>query len=352
MAASEITGSKLADDVWSAEWVNRFLRCHECRSDSLETSELAIVCSACGAELPVRDGIVKGLMTKKPEDEASKTGGVTTTVKDFYEEHPFPNYDGLESVGDLLGKASRSVYAAMLDQQIPVGARILEAGCGTGQLGIFLSIGGRSVVGVDLSSASLALATDFKERHSLKNCNFLQADLFDLPLKSETFDLVISKGVLHHTADARAAFASICRMARPGGYVILGLYNKIGRIPTTLRGLFYRASRSEGSDYVLREFVQSREKATSWFLDQYAHPHETRHTVDEVLPWLEENDLEFVRAVPPVRVGETFAPSDRLFQSTELGPRWEHWIAQLKWFFTISREGALFDIIARKRGSA
>jgi ubiquinone/menaquinone biosynthesis C-methylase UbiE len=339
----------LIDDVWSDKWVDRFLRCPQCNNGALTNNDSEIVCDACGAQLSIRDGIVKGLKTDAVERDEKQAQGVTQTVREFYEEHPFPNYDGLESVGDLLGKASRSVYAALLDQQIPVGASILEAGCGTGQLGIFLSIGGRSVVGVDLSSASLALATEFKERHQLRNCNFLQADLFDLPLKSESFDLVISKGVLHHTSDAGAAFKSICRMARPGGYVILGLYNQVGRIPTSLRGWFYKASRSEGSDYVLRKMVRSKEKATSWFLDQYAHPHETRHTVDEVLPWLEENDLEFVRAVPPIRIGESFSGEDMMFQPTELGSRWEHWIAQFKWLFTISREGALFDLIAQKR---
>lgn len=337
------------NDIWNDHWIERFLRCPKCNGGTLTKRDSSILCGACKTELPICEGVVQGLMTEATEREESEGNGVTKTVRAFYEEHPFPNYDGLESVGDLLGKASRSVYAALLDQQIPVGASILEAGCGTGQLGIFLSIGGRSVVGVDLSSASLALATDFKRRHRLRNCNFLQADLFDLPLKSESFDLVISKGVLHHTADARAAFKSICRMARPGGYVILGLYNKVGRIPTSLRRWFYSASGSEGSDYVLRKLVRSKEKATSWFLDQYAHPHETRHTVDEVLPWLEENDLEFIRGVPPVKIGESFASSDLLFQRTEPGPRWEHWVAQLKWLFTISREGALFDLIAQKR---
>lgn len=337
------------DNVWSDHWVERFLRCPQCSGDALVKHDFKIVCDSCGRQLPIRDGIVGVLNTEAIESADSQAQDVTQTVREFYEEHPFPNYDGLESVGDLLGKAARSVYAALLDQQIPVGASILEAGCGTGQLGIFLSIGGRTVVGVDLSSASLALATEFKRRHRLQNCNFLQADLFDLPLKSASFDLVISKGVLHHTADARAAFKSICRMARPGGYVILGLYNQIGRIPTSIRAWSYRAFRSNGSDYVLRNLVRSQEKATSWFLDQYAHPHETRHTVDEVLPWLEENDLEFVRAVPPIRIGESFSSSDLLFQPSELGPRWEHWVEQLKWLFTISREGALFDLIARKR---
>ena len=41
--------------------------------------------------------------------------------------------------------------------------------------------------------------------------------------------LCISSGVLHHTKDARRAFASIVRKAKPGGIVIVGLYNTFGR---------------------------------------------------------------------------------------------------------------------------
>ena len=37
--------------------------------------------------------------------------------------------------------------------------------------------------------------------------------------------MVISTGVLHHTKDARAAFASIVRKAKPGGLIVVGLYN-------------------------------------------------------------------------------------------------------------------------------
>jgi 2-polyprenyl-3-methyl-5-hydroxy-6-metoxy-1,4-benzoquinol methylase len=276
---------------------------------------------------------------------------LSARVRNFYEEHPFPNYDGFESVGDLLARASRSVYAAMLDRQIPVGARVLEVGCGTGQLGAFLSVGGRAVVGVDMCRASLRLANKFKTHHGLKDCNFLHASLFDLPLRSESFDLVICKGVLHHTPDARAGTAAILRMLRPGGYFICGLYNKIGRIPTSLRRLWFRAARSNPAslDMVLRTIARSDAKAKSWFLDQYANPHETRHGIDEVFTWFEENDVEYLNCVPPIALLKQFDSAAPLFAPAARGTRLTRLLTQLKWVFTISREGALFDMIGRKR---
>jgi SAM-dependent methyltransferase len=342
---------------WPDDWVRAFVACPACGEARLRRVENGAVCGPCSRQIDIDDrGVLLALPERPP---ATGTGAVGTrdrlsqvsdVVKRFYEEHPFPNYDGFESVGDLLARASRSIYAAMLDRQIPIGARVLEIGCGTGQLGAFLSVGGRAVVGVDMSSASLRLASDFKHRHRLENLNFVQGDLFALPLQSESFDLVIAKGVLHHTADARRAFRAACRMLRPGGYFLVGLYNRVGRIPTSLRRWYFKLRRGgNASDYVLRQIAQSDDKAQSWFFDQYLHPHETRHTIDEVLSWFDENDLEYLNAVPPIRLGPGFDPAMRLFERTDTGSRLEHWLIQASWIGTISREGALFDMIGRRR---
>ncbi len=57
--------------------------------------------------------------------------------RSFYEEAPFPNYDDLDSPESLRLKAERGVFARLLTEQIPFGSRILECGCGTGQLSNF-----------------------------------------------------------------------------------------------------------------------------------------------------------------------------------------------------------------------
>lgn len=348
--------SQGAEPSWSREWVQRFLRCTHCNATALDRESDRVVCSACGRALPI---VGPGLLEHLPDrPEAQQDPGdargldaVARRVRAFYEENPFPNYDGYESVGDLLSRASRSVYAATLDRQIPVGARVLEIGCGTGQLGAFLSIGGRAVVGVDMTRASLQLAGEFKLRHGLHNCNFIHGDLFDLPLQPAGFDLVIAKGVLMATRDAHAAFHAVCRLLRPGGYVIVGLYNRFARIPTTLRKIFFRLTKADPAkiDYVMRHMAQSDQKLRAWYLDQYAHPHETRHTVDQVLDWFEEGGIELASAVPPIRLGQPFDPAQPLFGQARRGSRFEHWLVQMSWILTISREGALFDLIGRKR---
>jgi hypothetical protein len=55
---------------------------------------------------------------------------VTEMVKAFYEETPFPNYDDIDSRETLVMKARQGRFAAALDDQLPDGAIVLEAGCG------------------------------------------------------------------------------------------------------------------------------------------------------------------------------------------------------------------------------
>ncbi len=133
-------------------------------------------------------------------------------------------------------KARDGLYARLLNEQIPYDARVVEVGCGTGQLTNFLSIAHRTVIGIDACLNSLRLAQKFKTEHGLERATFAQMNLFHPGLRDNFFDYVISNGVLHHTNDARLAFQRISKLAKPGGYVVVGLYNGYSR---QLLGIIY-----------------------------------------------------------------------------------------------------------------
>ena len=103
---------------------------------------------------------------------------VTERVRAFYESYPFPDYEGFESPQDLMVNARRGVYPKMLDDELPLGVRVLDAGCGTGQLAIFLSLAHRAVIGADLSFGSLTEGRRFRERFGLTGVSFIQMDVF------------------------------------------------------------------------------------------------------------------------------------------------------------------------------
>ncbi|TAJ99402.1 class I SAM-dependent methyltransferase, partial [bacterium] len=141
--------------------------------------------------------------------------GVGKKVRAFYEGCSFPGYEEFETPFDLIEKAQRGVYARVLDEQLPFGVRILDAGCGTGQLTLFLSMVQRKVVGIDFSYNSVCKGNNFKKKFELHNVYFAQMDLFNLGLKEKSFDYVFCNGVLHHTADAYGAFQALCRFVKP-----------------------------------------------------------------------------------------------------------------------------------------
>ena len=173
----------------------------------------------------------------------NKGATVTDAVKNFYERTPFPNYDEIDSVSTLMDKARKGIYARLLDEQIPYGIRMLEVGCGTGQLCNFLSMANRTVIGTDMSISSLKLAQEFKEKHDLENAHFFQMNLFKPFFKEESFHLVMCSGVLHHTPNPYEGFKSIVKLTKGGGVIIIGLYNKYGRFFTKSRKQFFRFMR-------------------------------------------------------------------------------------------------------------
>ncbi|HEX9758463.1 MAG TPA: class I SAM-dependent methyltransferase [Nitrospiria bacterium] len=101
-------------------------------------------------------------------------------VRMFYETWSFPGNEDCEDIQDLGQKSNRSLYARLLDEQIRYGARILDAGCGTGQLAIFLSLLNRDVLGIEFSFNSISKGMAFKKNFNVLNVNFIQMDLFHL----------------------------------------------------------------------------------------------------------------------------------------------------------------------------
>jgi len=276
-------------------------------------------------------------------------GGVTARVKDFYEENPFPNYDGVEDFGKLVHKGFRNPFSAGLLDAIGCNKLVLEVGCGTGQLAHFLQLNNNHTLGVDMSLASLRLAVEHKRRNNLVRSGFVQMNIFDLAIADGAFDVVIAHGVLHHTFDARRAFAAVARKAKPGGIVMVGLYNWYARVPTWIRSKLIGTFGPE-IDFVVRRRIRDAEKARIWIADQYRNPHETWHSIDDVLGWFDECGLEFVNCVPAI-LGTAGEEADSYFAATAPGTRGQRVVSQLSWLFTIAREGALFDVVGRRRAS-
>jgi len=98
---------------------------------------------------------------------------------------------------------------------------VLDVGCGMGRFTDVVSRWGGKVVGIDLSLAVEAAHANLGGR---ANVRILQADLFHLPFPPETFDIVYSIGVLHHTPDCEKAFRQLPKFLKPGGKIAVWVY--------------------------------------------------------------------------------------------------------------------------------
>jgi carbamoyltransferase len=317
-------------------------------ADPLIVTPAGAVNPSTGTRYEVEDGIPRLFL---PTDDKELDGAnVTEIVRRFYEKTPFPNYDDVDNIRALLEKAGRGLFARLLNEQIPFDARVVEIGCGTGQLTNFLAIAHRSVLGTDMCGNSLALAHDFATRHGIDRAAFAQMNLFRPGLRDNFFDFVISNGVLHHTNDPRRAFARISRLAKPGGYILIGLYHAFSRQLHYLRRALFRLT-GVTSRVLDPHFgrVAAEGKREAWFQDQYCHPHESCHTLDEVLGWFEEDNVEFVNAIPKPAGGPELTADERIFEPKSRGTLISRLWSQLCSLPSGYREGGFFIVIGRRR---
>ena len=105
------------------------------------------------------------------------------------------------------------------------GLRVLEIGCGMGTDGAQFAKAGANYTGVDLTDAAVELARKRFQVSGLEG-EFRVADAERLDFPDESFDVVYSHGVLHHTPDIEAAVREIHRVLKPGGRAIVMLYHR------------------------------------------------------------------------------------------------------------------------------
>jgi 2-polyprenyl-3-methyl-5-hydroxy-6-metoxy-1,4-benzoquinol methylase len=101
----------------------------------------------------------------------------------------------------------------------PRGLKVLDYGCGSGQLGIYLAMQGALVSGFDLSVKAVEIANWAARKYGL-DCAFRQLDAEHLDYSDNSFDLVVGFGVLHHVVKYPASAVQLARVTRPGGRAI------------------------------------------------------------------------------------------------------------------------------------
>ena len=240
---------------------------------------------------------------------------VSLKVKQQYEDHPAPRWVKPAPAGEP--KTMPQYFGGWFRPRPDLGRHdridILVAGCGTGQnlVETARDFKGALVLAVDLSLASLCYAKRQALALGLTNIAFGEADILKLGAIGRTFDIVDASGVLHHMADPWAGWQVLLSLLRPGGFMRLGLYSKLGRQDVNAARAFiarrgYAATaqdirRSRQDILQLPEGEPARAVArhldfftVSECRDMLFHVQEHQLTLSEIANFVAENEIEFL----------------------------------------------------------
>ncbi len=283
---------------------------------------------------------------------------VTGKVITFYHDDPFPNYEISDNKLTILKKGDENLFTSSLKKFIGYNKKILEVGAGTCQLSNYLSIGNNNeLVAFDANLTSLKAGLDFAKKNEIKNVNFVCGDIFDDHFSENYFDIILCNGVLHHTKDTFDAMKKITKSLKKDGILLVGLYNKYGRLRTFIRKYLFKVFGKKYLmifDPVLRKTdSKSSKKIDAWIKDQYTHPVERSHTFDEVIKNFKTNKIEFYNSFPSC---DFFQSSDenqdvsKLFNKGNEGTKFERLLAQISMIFNRQGdEGGLYIFLGQKK---
>jgi SAM-dependent methyltransferase/uncharacterized protein YbaR (Trm112 family) len=230
---------------------------------------------------------------------------------------------------------------AQIDPSALAGASVLDVGCGMGKYVKVVSEHAREVVGLDLSEAVDRARAETRER---ANVHLVQGDILAPPFREQTFDVVYSVGVLHHTPDCHRAFLGAARLVRTGGALAVWLYPQdptpgpyakrvhwiqdevirpiTCRMPPTLlrplcsvlgrltfvRDRYAEKYRATGSRWAYRIAMcagalavgRHRDPEIAAFLnfDWYSPQYRSYHTEEELQRWFDEAGFSSVQSLP------------------------------------------------------
>lgn len=272
-------------------------------------------CAGCGTAVPVVQGVPRFV----PSD------AYTSSFSFEWNRHRLTQLDAADSVESERTFREKTGFTPddIKDKLV------LDVGCGMGRFADVVSRWGGQVVGIDLSLAVDAAYTNLGGR---ANVRIMQADVFRLPFPPETFDIVYSIGVLHHTPDCQKAFRQLPRLLKPGGQIAVWVYGtmkpwvKIAdlyrrftvRMPSRLLHalchvsipMYYVSKIPVVGPLLWAVFPSSLHPKSRWRVldtfDWYSPRYQSKHTYPEVYRWFISEGLQEIRLLDiPVAVRGT-----------------------------------------------
>jgi SAM-dependent methyltransferase/uncharacterized protein YbaR (Trm112 family) len=237
------------------EGVLKFLRCPSCRGSlrlviyegepSINGISSGLLLSRCGAKYPIWRGVPRMLMphnrivppeylerfrdrllSEAPELLAEVSGQNGTRGYSFDTQWSMYEYGELTWELDLATRVKYFYDYLRIEPGSLNGMLVLDAGCGNGTLTAGIGANGPEIIGIDYSE-SVERAENEKGRFAAgasSRVHFVQGDVQHPPFAPDTFDVIYSDGVLHHTPNTEASFSALAPLVKQGGRYFVWLY--------------------------------------------------------------------------------------------------------------------------------
>ena len=235
----------------------------------------------------------------------ASTEALRRRTRAHYDRYPF----GFDQDEILKEKLQHRVMGEAIRGVVAPDATVMDIGCGACRVARLVQQTGKArTVSLDLSLESLRAA----RRHN--SDPLVNGDNLRLPFRDDCAHLVISNGVIHHTPDPKRSFMELARITKPGGRLVVSVYNRhswyyyvyrylapvvrglrrlIGDrgLKVTLFPVFHVGTLLLLSIATRRKFIVPVKASWNLFHDQFTTPQCTFHTFEELKQWADEADL-------------------------------------------------------------
>ena len=164
---------------------------------------------------------------------------ILESQRDFFDQHPFPglNLDHIKTKQNFIYTVEKNELYRAISALLTSNKRLLDVGCGTGEFTTYLSlVSSAEVLGIDYSQASVLWAKKVKDAFGGNILAFKEADVFELlPADFGFFDYVLAMGLFPSIPNELVGMKRIANIVKPGGVVIFGFFDPVGRIYTRFK---------------------------------------------------------------------------------------------------------------------